>query len=116
MRRVRPIPPEKASQLGPQVDKVRLRNYISPGEVLNLTDFFDVPKGDKDIRIVYNGTSSGLNEALWAPGFYLPNADAATRLLMFDSFTVDADLGEMFLNFPMDPAIQPHVGVDLTGL
>jgi hypothetical protein len=40
----------------------------------------------------------------------------AARLLMFYSFTVDADLGEMFLNFPMDPAIQPHAGVELTGL
>jgi hypothetical protein len=35
---------------------------------------------------------------------------------MFYSFTVDADLGEMFLNFPMDPAIRPFAGVDLTGL
>ena len=61
-----------------------------------------MPKGDLDIRVVYNGTASGLNEALWAPGFYLPNANAAARLLMFYSFTVDADLGEMFLNFPMD--------------
>jgi hypothetical protein len=37
-------------------------------------------------------------------------------LLMYYSFTVDADLGEMFLNFPMDPAIRPHAGVELTGL
>ena len=107
---------EKAAQLGPKIDKVRLRSYILAGLVLNLTDFFDVPKGDKDIRIVYNGTSSGLNEALWAPGFYLPNADAAARLLMFYTFTVDADLGEMFLNFPMDPSIQPYAGVDLSGV
>lgn len=116
MRPARRPTPEKAAQLGPKIDKVRLRNYIVGGRVSNLTDFFDVPKGDEDIRVVYNGTSSGLNEALWAPGFFLPNADSAARLLMFYSFTVDADLGEMFLNFPMDPAIQPFAGVDLSGV
>jgi hypothetical protein len=30
--------------------------------VKSLTSFFTVPKGDDDIRIVYNGTQSGLNE------------------------------------------------------
>lgn len=109
-------PQKKAKLIRPKVDKVRLRTYILPSDVSNLTDFFDVPKGDLDIRVVYNGTASGLNEALWAPGFYLPNANAAARLLMFYSFTVDADLGEMFLNFSMDPAIRPFAGVDLSGI
>ena len=116
MRRPRLPTPEKAKLIGPKVDKVRVRTYILPGDVENLTDYFDVPKGDHDIRVVYNGTESGLNEALWAPGFYLPNSDAAARLLMFYSFSMDADLGEMFLNFPMDPAIRPFAGVDLTGI
>jgi hypothetical protein len=99
------------------VDKVRLRKCILPGPVANLMEFFDVPKGDDNIWVVYNGTSSGYTEALFAPGFYLPNADAAARLLMYYShITVDAELGEMFLNFPMDPFIRPHVGVELTGL
>jgi hypothetical protein len=115
MRRARLPTPEKAAQLGPEIDKVRLRNYVLPGAVSNLTDFFDVPKGDEDTRVVYNGASSGLNEALWAPGFFLPIADFAARLLMCHSFTVDADLGEMFLNFPMDPLIRPFAGVDLAG-
>ena len=34
---------------------------------------------------------------------------------MYYSFTVDADLREMFLNFSMDPLIRPLAGVDLTG-
>jgi hypothetical protein len=112
----RPPHPDKLALLGQKVDKVRLRKYILPGPVANLTDFFDVPKGDDDIRVVYNGTSSGLNEALFAPGCYLPNADAAARLLMYYSHTVDVDLGEMFLKFSMDPVIRPHAGVELTGL
>jgi hypothetical protein len=108
--------PDKLPLLGAKIDKVRLRNYIAKGPVLNLTDFFDVPKGDSDIRVVYNGTTSGLNEALFAPGFFLPNSDSAARLLMYNSYTVDADLGEMFLNFPMDPKIRPYAGVELTAL
>jgi hypothetical protein len=89
-------PSDKAAQMGPKVDKVRNRNYIRAGPVYNLTDYSDVPKGESDIRIVHNGTSSGLNEALWAPSLFLPNSDSAARLLMYHSFTVDADLGEMF--------------------
>lgn len=84
--------PEKAAQLAPQIDKVRLRNNLWPGMVSKLTDFFDVPKAEGDIRVVYNITSLGINKALWAPGFFLPNADLAAWLLMFYSFTVDADL------------------------
>jgi hypothetical protein len=116
MHPARPPHPDKLVMLGSKVDKVRLRNYILAGPVQNLTDLFNVPKGENDIRAVYNGTSSGLNKALFAPGLYLPNADAAARLLVYYSYTVDADLGEMFLNFPMDPLIRPHTGVELTGL
>jgi hypothetical protein len=116
LRPARPVHPDKRAILGPKIDTVRKRNYIAPGPVSNLTDFFDVPKGEIDFRIVYNGTTSGLNEKLWSPGFFLPNADSAGRLLMYNSYTVDADLGEMFLNFPMDPRIRPYAGVDLTSL
>jgi hypothetical protein len=58
-----------------KLDKVRKRKYIAPGTVRSLTDFFNVPKGEDDIRIVYNGTSSGLNDILWVPGFPMPNAN-----------------------------------------
>jgi hypothetical protein len=77
---------------------------------------FDVPKGDTDIRMVYDGTSSGLNEALWAPSFWLPTTDSAMRMYDYATYCVDLDLGEMFLNFPMDPTIRPYAGVDLSQL
>jgi hypothetical protein len=87
MRPARPVHPDKRTMLGPKIDTVRKRNYIVPGPVSNLMDFFDVPKGEIDIRVVYNGTTSGLNERLFAPGFFLPNADSAGRLLMYNSRT-----------------------------
>ena len=36
--------------------------------VLSLFDFFHVEKSD-DIRMIYNGTSCGLNDSVWAPNF-----------------------------------------------
>ena len=51
---------------------VRKREYICPGPVLSGTHYFCVPKGPDDVRMVYNGTSCGLNEVLFAPRFGLP--------------------------------------------
>jgi hypothetical protein len=52
--------------------KVRKRRYIAPGSVESLTAFFGVPKGDNDIRLVYDGSVSGLNLTIWVPRFFLP--------------------------------------------
>jgi hypothetical protein len=97
-----------------KLDKVLDRGYISPGWVASLTSYFAVPKGENDIRLVYDGSDSGLNEALWSPSFWLPNSASAVRLISFYSFLFDSDIGECFLNFPNDPAIRPYCGVDLT--
>ena len=40
--------------------KVRERLYIDVGLVLSLMHMFCVPKGDSDIRMVYNGAASGI--------------------------------------------------------
>ena len=48
--------------------KVRARGYIGKllnGPIKSLTHYFAVPKGDNDIRMVYDMTASGLNQALW---------------------------------------------------
>lgn len=66
--------------------------------------------------MVCNGTTSGLNGALWAPSFYMPTSTAASRLMLFYTWCMDLDLGDMFLNFPMDLKIRPFAGVDLTPL
>jgi hypothetical protein len=115
MSRSRPVDQLKLTLIASKIGLVRKRGYIKPGPIQSLTDFFDVPKGE-DIRMVYNGTSSGLNDALWAPSFFLPTASSAGRLLTYSSFCVDLDLGEMFLNFPMDLRLRPYAGVDLTRL
>ena len=95
---------------------VRSKGYIQKGKVKSLTSFFAVPKSDDDIRMVYNGTSSGLNDAVWAPWFALPTVDTHLRGTLPNTFMCDIDLSEMFLNFMLDKDIRAYAGVDLSKL
>jgi hypothetical protein len=97
-----------------KISKVRKRKYISTGYVSSLTDFFSVPKGANDIRMVYNGTSSGLNDVLWVPSFPLPTVDTLLRAVHPDTWMADTDLGEMFLNFVLHESLRELAGVDVT--
>ncbi len=99
-----------------KVQKVRDRRYISKGKVESVTSFFSVPKGSSDIRMVYNGTSCGLNDAVYAPWFPMPTADSHLRAVDVGTFMDDCDIGKMFLNFMLDEAMRPFAGVDLTEL
>ena len=61
-----------------------MKYYIAPiYRTESDVDYFPFPKGLGllgewlDIRVVYNGTRCGLNDAVWAPGFWLPTADTA---------------------------------------
>ena len=38
------------------------------------TEYFAVPKGNDDTRVVFNGTSCGLNAATWSSNFWLPTS------------------------------------------
>ncbi|CAJ1957005.1 unnamed protein product [Cylindrotheca closterium] len=51
---------------------VQDKRYITKGYIKSLTSFFGVEKGLHDIQMVYDGTKSGLNDALWVPSFWLP--------------------------------------------
>jgi hypothetical protein len=97
-----------------KISKVRKRKYISTGYVWSLTDFFSVPKGANDIRMVYNGTSSGLNDVLWVPSFPLPTVDSLLRAVHPETWMADSDLGEMFLNFVLHESLRELAGVDIT--
>jgi hypothetical protein len=94
-----------------KLEGMQLKNYLEPGFVSNALHFFAVPKGDLDIRVVFDGTSSGLNETLWSPNFYLPTAKAASLNISFSSWMSDMDCGEMFHNFFMDQRIRKCAGL-----
>jgi hypothetical protein len=63
---------EKKSRTRGKLCTVLARRYFIYGLVLSLTSFFSVLKGERYIRMVYNGSSSGPNRHLWAPWFALP--------------------------------------------
>jgi len=94
---------------------VRERGYFEGFcAILCLMHFFGVPKGIDDIRMVYNGTSSGLNLCLWAPNFVLPTVETHLRSVEPDYWVADRDLGEMFLNFILHEHLRRYCGVDFT--
>ena len=88
------------------------KSYVELGRIHTHLHYFAVPKGDHDIRVVFDGTSSGLNETLWSPNFFLPTSRNASELLSFDSWMADVDFGEFFHNFFADERVRSHAGVD----
>jgi hypothetical protein len=97
-----------------KLGKVRDRRYVTKGNVDSLTSFFAVPKGTDDVRMVYDGTRSGLNDAIWVPRFPLPTVNTMLRAVDENTFMGDMDIGEMFLNFVLHESMQALCGVDLT--
>ena len=112
-RQLWPSDKDHKAKMREKIDKVRSRGYILPGEVNSLTGFFAVPKGEDDIRIVYDATACGLNNALWAPNFALPTIDSVLRNADSRTWFSDIDLGEMFLNYFLDEDLREYAGVDV---
>ena len=61
--------------------------------------------------MVYNGTSCGFNPALWAPYFGLPIVQHNIRALLLVYSQCDMDVGQMFLNLPLQPDLRPFAGL-----
>jgi hypothetical protein len=59
-----------------KLDNVLKRRYFEVGLVKSLTTFFGVPKGEDDMRVVYDGSLPGLNADLWCPWSMLPNTNS----------------------------------------
>ena len=106
--------PNLRAAMRKKLDKVRKLRYICPGEVKSLTSFFAVPKGENDIRMVYDGTKSGLNDAMWAPWFALPTIESHLRFVAKGSFMGDLDIGDMFHNFVLHDSLKRLAGIDVT--
>ena len=102
-----------------KLQKVLERRYIEvvrDSELESYMFMFDVPKGESDVRIVYDGSKSGFNDATWAPWFALPTVEAMSRTVLPECWCGDRDFGEMFLNFPLHPQARLYSGVDLSQL
>eukprot|EP00980_Cylindrotheca_fusiformis_P005545 scaffold1173_cov84-Cylindrotheca_fusiformis.AAC.3 len=124
--KTKPLKPDVALCLADKVGDLLIKNYVSPFRdhepPSSQIDYFAVPKvvsaeGEiLDVRLVFNGTSCGLNDALWSPSFWLPTPDTALRKLHFSSQMVDFDLGEFFLNFFLPFNVRHLTGINLAPL
>jgi hypothetical protein len=114
----RPQPPvhdkEVRKQMTAKLQKVRRRGYVRSGFVRSLIRFFAVPKGNTDIRMVYDGTASGFNDSVFVPTFGLPTVETLLRGTGPNTWMVDLDIGDMFLNFMLAEDARELVGIDLS--
>ena len=115
-RKKQALPSKKymADKMTEKLNKVVDRRYLINSVVHSLINCFAVPKGLDDIRLVYDGTKSGLNACVFAPNFFLPSIDSVLMAVDVNSWFDDHDLGEMFLNYFLHAEIQKFSGVDLT--
>ena len=93
---------------------IRKRYLVPPPEKLrSLIQYFAVPKGAEDWRIVYHAGANNLNDSVWAPRFWLPQVSSLLRMVDQNSWMQDRDIGEMFLNFELHPGVRRFTGVDV---
>ena len=95
--------------------KMLKKRHLEPGVIISLMNYFAVPKAS-DIRMVFDATKSGLNEALYAPWFALPTVQSLERTVVSGTWMGDDDYGEQFYNFWLHEKAQPFTGIDLTRL
>ena len=97
-----------------KVNKVRERTYIEAGEVKELGTHVCGPKKGGQTYECYNGTSSGLNDVIFAPHYGLPTTSNTLRSLLQGYHQADLDVAEMFLCFQLGMELRPYAGVDVT--
>jgi len=84
---------------------------ITPGFVLRIIPYFCVPKGDEDIRVMWDLKMNGVNETIYTPKFQLPTPASYHHVLEASMYLGDFDVGKQFPNYPLHPAEHPFFGV-----
>ncbi len=121
MRRQPILGPEEHEVLHKKILKFIKKGYIvppRPGQVKSLMKYFAVPKGvlegiTLDWRIVFHTGVNKLNDSVWAPSFVLPTLKPLLQMEDSNSLMSDWDMGEMFLNFMLDPRVWRFATIDL---
>jgi hypothetical protein len=62
--------------------------------------------------MVYDGSVSGLNDAMWVPRFVLPTLNTHLWSVEAGTFMANIDVGEMLLNFVLHDSVRVYAGVD----
>ncbi len=110
MRAQPPLGIKEREVLSKKIMKFIKKGYIAPptSKIKSLIKYFAVPKGMlddvvQDWRIVFHAGANKLNDSIWAPSFSLPTMNSLLRIVDSNSLMEDRDIGEMFLNFQLDP-------------
>ncbi len=107
--------PAKQELMRAKVVKVHRLDYIKAGKIVSGTSFVSVDKGKTDIHMVYNGTSCGLNNVLYAPHFWLPTVRETLKAIMLGFYQCDLDMQDQFLNFKLHIACASTQGWTFMG-
>jgi hypothetical protein len=106
--------PTLKARVKDKLDKVLHRRYFEVGLVKSLTTFFGDPRGEDNMRLIYDGYLPGLNAALWCHWIVLPSTNSHLRTVEPGTFMSDVDIAVMCLNFFLDWHLRKYAGVDLT--
>jgi hypothetical protein len=100
--------PQEHVRIVDKLDTVQKRRYnLEPGEaVFSLTSFIAIPKGENDIRMINDGTQSGLNENIWVPQFPLLMVNTHLRVVSLTTWMSNMDTREMFFKFIIHVSMQ----------
>ena len=118
-----PQPPYDDEEIGQKV-KEKIQRVINNGyielrdikEVELLMYYFHVPKGEEDIRMVYDGSKSGLNKSFFAPWFNLPSSETMARWVLVGSWLGDNDFEDCWLNHELHTSLQKYCGINISDL
>eukprot|EP00978_Attheya_sp_CCMP212_P008743 scaffold20529_cov53-Attheya_sp.AAC.4 len=106
---------EMRKMMRKKLEKVIRQTYIdvSEEEILAVIQYFAVEKGLYDIRMVYDGTKSELNNCLFPPWFALPTMTTMFRGLDVDFWCADNDFSDNFLNYLINKELRAYCGIDV---
>ena len=103
----------KVDMVKKKIEKLLNRRYVDSGTVLSLKTFFCIPKGDRDTRLVYDMTASGLIKSLWDPKLWMPSVENVLDTATHSSWFGNVDTAKMYHNYKLSEKAQPYAGVDV---
>jgi hypothetical protein len=95
------------------LEKLIRRGYIGIGKCTTTVPRFPVPKGEDDIRVVWDLAKNGLNETMFTPTFFLATMPTYLRRIQPGFYGGDFDIGEQFHNYVLHQKEQPYCGVEI---
>lgn len=98
------------------LDKLRAlisKGYLEVGPCTLVVPRFPVPKGDEDIRVVWDFKRNGFNAMMYTPWFFLLRPSSYARKVEVGTHGGDCDVKEQFHNYLLHEHERPYAGVEI---